>query len=635
MTEEIKDSRKLAAIMFADMVNYTALMQEDESKARAMRDRLRNAHSALVAQYSGQILQIYGDGVLCSFASAIEATHCAIELQKSLREKPKIPVRIGIHVCDVIFEEGGIVGDGVNVASRIEQVAANGGICVSDRVYDDIKNQPEIEAKSLGPMELKNVKRPIEIFALTGEGLAVPKKNNTRVTADLESGKAKEKLNKAKPADRRRMLTYTGLGIFILLLLIVAVYHFSRQDRALELPTGPVIAVLPFTNLSGDPEQEFFADGISEEIITALTRFDEIFILARNTTFQFKGQAVDVTQVGRELGARYVLEGSVQRAAGRVRVTAQLLDADAGTHLWAETYERDLTTADIFYVMNDITSRVVGAIADAQGVITRAEGRRARTAAPDNLAAYDCVLQAHAYWVVFTRDLHAKVRACLEGAVKREPTYAEAWAWLAMLTIDEYRLGFNPQPEPRRRTTAAAREAVRLAPDSEVAYQALAYSRFYDDDLDGFFVAAERALELNPNNAQVIASLGLHLVYAGESERGLALLQKAAVLNPQHPGWYYFPSMYVYYGRGEYELALAEAKKLEQTDVFWAPAWLAAIYGQLGRVTEARGAVAELLRMNPTFPSTFREEYLKWFKSPPEEMSLLLEGLSKAGLEIP
>jgi TolB-like protein len=401
------------------------------------------------------------------------------------------------------------------------------------------------------------------------------------------------------------------------------------------MPTGPVIAVLPFANLSGDPDQEYFADGLSEEIITALTHFDEVFILARNTTFRFKGQAVDVTRVGQELGAHYVLEGSVQRAASRVRVTAQLLDAEAGTHLWAENYERHLTTTNIFDVMNDITSRVVGAIADAQGVITRAEGRRARLIAPDDLAAYDCVLKAHAYWAVFTRDLHAEVRACLKGAVEREPSYAEAWAWLSMLTIDEYRLGFNPQPNPRRRTTAAAREAVRLAPDSEVAYQALAYSLFYDNDLDGFFVAAERALELNPNNAQVVASLGLHFVYAGKSERGLALLRKAAVLNPQHLGWYYFPSMYYYYGRGEYERALTESKKLEQTDVFWAPAWIAAIYGQLGRGVEARSATAELLRMNPAFPSTVREEYLKWFKWPPEQLDLFLEGLSKAGLEIP
>jgi adenylate cyclase len=364
----------------------------------------------------------------------------------------------------------------------------------------------------------------------------------------------------------------------------------SEEDPLLALPTGPVVAVLPFENLSRDPDQEYFSDGLTDDIITALSRFKDLFVIARNSTFRYKGQAVDVRQLNKELGARYVLEGSVQRSGDALRVTAQLLDAKDGTHLWAETYDREL------------------------------------------LDAYECVLQAQVYY----RDNvvppeHAKVRDALERAVKSDPNYMEAWAWLSNIYLDEYRYNFNPRPNSLDRALDAGRRAVASDPTRQDAHHALAAVHFYRHELDAFFAEAERAIALNPNNAAVLAALSTYLQFVGD-ERGIAFVRKATRLDPFHPTWFYFTIADYHFHRGEYEEALAAARKINLPGLAGSHFYLVAIYAELGRQGDARSALEELLRLNPGFTiEKLIHERRKW-NARDDAIRRWVAALRKAGL---
>ena len=407
----------------------------------------------------------------------------------------------------------------------------------------------------------------------------------------------------------------------------------SEEDPLLALPTGPTVAVLPFENLSEDPKQEYFSDGLTEDIITALSRFKDLFVIARNSTFRYKGQAVDVRQLNKELGARYVLEGSVQRAGDALRVTAQLLDAKDGTHLWAETYDRELSAPNIFAVQDEVTEQVVATIAGPQGVISRTRFAEVKDKPTDRLDAYECVLHAAAY----ERDRqgiaseHARVRDGLERAVKSDPGYAEAWACLANIYIDEHRIHYEARPDPLGRALDAARRAVDLDPANQRARHALAAAYFYRHELDAFFAEAERAIALNPNNAFVLADIGHSLMFSGDGQ-GTALVRKAMKLDPLHPTWYYFAVALDHFDRGEYQEALAAARKLDMPGYFWRQAYLAVIYAELGRQSEARSALKELLRLYPGFTiDKYVEEARKWnFRD--ERIRQWVAALRKAGL---
>jgi len=313
------------------------------------------------------------------------------------------------------------------------------------------------------------------------------------------------------------------------------------ESPLLALPRGPVIAVLPFTNLSGNPGDDFFTDGITEDIITGLARFTHLFVIARNSTSRFKERGVDVREAGRDLGARYVLEGGIRRSAGHLRVSSQLIDAASGTHLWAETYDRELTAGEIFAVQDDITNRVIATLACAEGVLTRSGASQLRGKPTDSLDAYEAVLRAFSYWDRQAPAEHLEVREALERAVELDPQYGHAWACLALTYLDEFRVGFNPLPNPLKRALTAAQRSVDLEPASHLSHHALAQVHFYRGELDAFFPAAQRGVNLNPNDATTVAMTGLLTAYAGDWESGLALLEKAMVLNPYHPGWYYFP----------------------------------------------------------------------------------------------
>jgi TolB-like protein len=406
-----------------------------------------------------------------------------------------------------------------------------------------------------------------------------------------------------------------------------------EDDPVLALPTGPTVAVLPFTNLSGDPEQEYFSDGLTDDIITALSRFRELFVIARNSTFRYKGKSVDVRELNRDLGARYVVEGSVRKAGTRLRVTVQLLDARDGTHLWADTYDRDLSASDIFAVQDEITEQVVGTIASNSGVISRARFAEIKEKPTDSLDAYECVLQGGAYY----RDNygqateHVKVRACLERAVKSDPGYADAWANLSLIYLDEYRFNYNPRPNPLVRALEAAHRAVDSDPTHQGAHQALALSYFFRHELDGFFAETERAIALNPNNAATLALLGAMLNFVGDP-RGILLVRKAVKLDPFHSTWFNFAIAHYHFDKGEYEEALAAARKINIPGYFWPQIYLAAIYGELGRQSEARSALEELLRLYPGFTTEKLIEELQKTNRGDDTIRRWVAALRKAGL---
>ena len=387
------------------------------------------------------------------------------------------------------------------------------------------------------------------------------------------------------------LLALAGVVAWLMLPDETATEIASEEDPLAGSADRPrTVAVLPFENLSGDPEQEYFSDGLTDGIITALSRFRELFVIARNSTFRYKGKPVDVRQLRQDLGARYVVEGSVQKAGSTLRVTVQLLDAKDGTHLWADTYDRELSASDIFAVQDEITEQVVATIGSNYGVISRARFAEIKEKPTDSLDAYECVLQVGAYYRdKYVATEHAKVRDCLERAVKSDPDYADAWACLSRIYLDEYRLNYNPRPNPLDRALKAARRAVESDPTHQGAHEALANSHFFRHELDAFFAEAERAIALNPNNAVMLARLGERLHYAGD-ERGIALVRKATALDPFHPTWFHFPIADYHFHRGEYEEALTAARKINIPGYFWPQIYLAGIYAELDRQNEARSA---------------------------------------------
>ncbi|MFN0316781.1 MAG: tetratricopeptide repeat protein [Burkholderiales bacterium] len=406
----------------------------------------------------------------------------------------------------------------------------------------------------------------------------------------------------------------------------------------MAMPKGPSIAVLPFANLSGDPAQDYFSDGLTEQIISDLARFRGLYVIARNSTFKYKGRTPDVREVGRDLSARYILEGSVRRSGDTLRVTAQLLDGANGAHLWAETYERSLTGANIFALQDDITAKAVANIAGPHGRISQAGLEQTTRKTPKSIDSYDCVLRAYVWNRVLSREGHGPLRDCLEAAVARDPDYGEAWAWLAFSYLFEYEAGYNPRPERYNaldQALKAGQRAVELDPNNAGVHVNMSYVRFLRREFDASLASAERALLLNPNDPAVLCQAGHKMVYAGiQVDRGVALSRKAMALGPHYPPWCHYHLSYFHYRKGEYEQALAESLKIDLPELFWTHVWLAMDYGQLGRQQEAKAALTKLAKLYPDFGKNARRE-LRNYMITDSAIEHAIDGLRKAGLDIP
>ena len=622
--------RKLAAILSADAAGYSRLMADDEAETLRALNEFRDLFRKRIEAHGGRLIDTAGDSVLAEFPSTVEAVDCADEIQHELAkrnaqlaEHRRMQFRIGINLGDVIEQgDGTIYGDGVNVAARLQQLAEPGGICISGTAFDQVEGKLALQFKFIGEQQVKNIAKPVRAY---------------RVLSGADAGKT---IN-TSPRKRRGLVIGTIAAALILALSIAwkaqkltTERSAQSNDPVLAVPSGPDIAVLDFENMSGDPKQDFFGDGIAEEIISGLSRFPNLRVLARNSTFQYKGRSVDVREIGRQLGASFVVEGSVRKAANRVRVTVQLLDASSGAHVWAETYERRLDPENLFAVQDDITSQVVTRIGDVHGEVNQADIQRLRTKAPANLDDYECVLLTYEYQRFLTPEKHANAKACLTRTVERNPGYADAWANLAYTYVDQYWGDYAGPLNPLERAYEAARQAVQLNPTSQIAHYALANVYFFRNDLDAFFVEAEKALALNPNNTEVLAALGVRVTYTDQRKRGLALIRKAIALNPSHPGWYWFPVAYDHYQNRDYQKALEFSRRIDMPGFWYMHMWLAASYGQLGQAERAREALEAIDRINPAFKSNPLRYLRLWFKSE-ESVQHFAEGLRRAGLDIP
>ncbi|TPJ40535.1 tetratricopeptide repeat protein [Mesorhizobium sp. B2-5-13] len=586
----MSENRKLAAILAADVVGYSRLASADEDRTLA---RLRALRSDLIdpiiAVHHGRVIKRTGDGALVEFRSVVDAVRCAIEVQNGMVERNagvpqdrRIEFRIGIHLGDVVEEsDGDLMGDGVNIASRLEGLAAAGAICLSEDAYRQVKARLDLSVSDLGSTQLKNIAEPIRVYSLQvgSAGTAIPESATSR--------------------------------------------------PATAVPPKLSIAVLPFANMSGDAEQDYFADGISEDVITALSKLSQLFVIARNSSFTFKGQNVRVQEVGTKLGVRYVLEGSVRKSGNRVRITAQLIDATSGGHLWAERFDRDLT--DIFAVQDDVTQQIVGALSLN---LTAGDRQRLAPEYPRNTEAYDYFLRGRELWHRLTRETNVAARNLLQRAIELDPKFASAHAFLALTHGIDYlnRWGASP-PESMAQAEEAATRAVMLDGSDPWAHWALAIVMLYTRRHDGAIDEAERALVLNPNFSEAHVALGEALYYSGRSEDALESFARGKILNP------YFPDVLLHFQAlalfqlGRYEEAadflMQRLARNAVTDV--SRALLAASYGHLGRFAEAQAAWQEVLRVNPDYSLEYRRKVLPYKN--PADFELMVEGLRKAGIE--
>jgi adenylate cyclase len=580
----MSQTRRLAAILAADVAGYSRLMGADEEgtleRLKALRRELVDSK---IAEHHGRIVKTTGDGLLVEFASVVDTVRCAVEVQQGMVERNgevpperRIEFRIGINLGDIIREGRDIFGDGVNIAARLEAVSEPGGICVSQVVYDQVRDKLDLAFEDLGEPKLKNIARPVRVFRV--------------------------RLERATQA-----VSYAS-------------------QASLALPDKPSVAVLPFTNMSGDPEQEFLADGIAEDIITALSRYPSLFVIARNSCFTYKGRAVDVKQVGRELGVRYVLEGSLRKSGSRIRVTAQLVETETGKHVWAERYDRDL--ADIFALQDEITEAVTIAIAPA---VAGAEQQRALRKQPESLDAWAAYQRGLWHFSKFTADDNAIAQEFFRQAVDLDPNFAGGyWGLAAARFFAAAAFQTSSLSEALSSMGALARRAVELDGSDAEARSLLGITAHASGDHGGAQAEIGRALAISPNLASAHGLLGDTLIYSGRPKEGLDALAKYLRLDPRDPsiGVQLLQVAVGHYFCREYEAAVEAAKRVIRSypDYPLPYRWLAAALGQLGRSDEAREALA---KASPASLDMYVRQRVPWMR--PEDYAHMLEGLRKAG----
>jgi adenylate cyclase len=588
MAEE-RVQRRLAAILAADVAGYSRLMGVDEEGTlSALKELRRELADPKIKEHRGRIVKTTGDGLLVEFASVVDAVRCAVEVQYEMAERnagmpeeQRIQFRIGINLGDIIKDGRDIHGDGVNIAARLEALAEPGGICVNRVVRDQVRDKLDFAFEDAGEQRVKNIARPLRVY---------------RIRPGRSAGDT-----------------------------------MGAAQAPLALPDKPSVAVLPFTNMSGDAEQEFVSDGIAEDVITALSRYPSLFVIARNSSFTYKGRAVDVKQVGRELGVRYVLEGSVRKAGNRIRVTAQLVEAGTGNHVWADRYDRDL--ADIFAVQDEITEAVTISIAPA---IADAELQRAVRKPPDSLDAWAAYQRGLWHLSEASPDDNTIAQKFFRQAIDLDPTFAGGYSGLALAQLQAaavyQKLGLL---EAQSSAEALARRAVALDGADAEARSCLGWALQARGELQGALSEIERALGMSPNLAVAHGQRGATLIFAGRPKEGLAAVQTSIRLDPRDP----FSAIRLlhiacglYFSR-EYEEAIEAAKQLIRSypDFPMIYRWPAAALGQLGRTAEAKEALDKAVSLAPAAFDMYVRKRVPWFR--PEDHAHLVEGLRKAGWE--
>jgi adenylate cyclase len=624
MTAEQKVTRKLRAIMSADVKGYSILMADDEvATVQTLKD-YRNIMSAHIEGHGGRVVDAVGDNLLAEFDSAVDAVECAVEVQKELKTKnQEIPVnkrlefRIGINIGDVIQDGDSIFGDGVNIAARIEGLADAGGVCVSRNVYNHIKKKLSLGYEFLGEHPVKNISEPVSVYKVlieekdAGKLIGVEKKTKKRAWFWA-------------PAVAL-VLAIVGLGIWQFYLQRPTVEVASVEKMEYPLPEKPSIAVLPFDNMSGDPEQEYFCDGLTEEIITALSKVPQVFVIARNSVFTYKGKPVKVNQVAEELGIRYVLEGSVRKDGDRLRITAQLIDALSGHHLWAERYDRALR--EIFTVQDELTKKIITAM---QVELTWGEQARVDAKGTDNLQAYLKFLQAREKVNELNIEGNALGKQLAQEAIDLDPQFAMAYRILAAAHRMDVLLGISKSPKKSMGTCIKfLNKAIELDETYAEAYGALGFTLSLLGQHDKAVATAEKAVALYPNSANTYAMYGHTLRMANRPEEAITAYTKAIRLNPIPPSFYLFGLGLSYSLDGQYEKGVEWCEKAarQNPNDFFARIILTAVYSMAGRDEEARAEGVVALRINPKYSIAKAEKRANY-----KYKDKMFAALRKAGL---
>jgi adenylate cyclase len=578
-----KVTRKLTAILSADIKGYSILMADDEVFTIKMLNEYRSIMSNCIGQYNGRVVDSPGDNVLAEFASAVDALQCAVEVQKRLKkendrlvESKRLEFRIGVNIGDIIQDGNRIYGDGVNVASRIEGLADPGGVCLSKSAYEQIKKKLDFGFEYMGEHSVKNISEPVSVY---------------KVLVDSE---------------RPRPLV---------------------EDQ-LELPDKPSIAVLPFVNMSGDPGQEYFSDGLTEQITNGLCKVSELFVIARNSSFAYKGKSVNAQQVGKELGVRYILEGSVQKAADRVRITAQLIDATKGYHLWSENYDRDLS--DIFALQDEITLKIMNAM---QIKLTWGEQARLWEGATTNIQAFEKFVRGQdCYFRVNEKD-NKQARHFFEEAINIDKVYSLAYILLGYTHLSDLLFGWSKSPiESFEHAEKNVEKALALNDSIDLAHLLSGWIYLFKRQHDEAIKAGERAIELSPNGAEAHAHLAFILIFSDKIELAIKLLKRAFRLDPIPQPYFYIFAAMAYRINGQYEKAIEMCEKAlsGNPDNLAVHLTLAACYSSLNRTIDARNAIEEVLRINPNFSLEYYANTLPYKNQ--EKRDDFINALNKAGL---
>jgi len=626
MPTEQKTIRKLSAILSADVKGYSLLMADNEAQTIQTLKANRQIMFDLITQHSGRVIDSPGDNLLAEFGSAVDAVECAVDIQNRLKKEnaqfadnQKLQFRIGINIGDVVQDEDRIYGSGVNIAARIEGLADPGGTCISRNAYDQIKDKLKLGYEYLGQHEVKNIKDPVRVYRV----LSDPKDAGKLIGEEPQHAKKKWLL---------------PVVIVAAIIATSIVWHFyqstmkpdiepaSVEKMAFPLPDKPSIAVLPFDNMTGDPKQEYLTDGITEEIISNLSKIAELLVIARNSTFVYKGKPVKVQKVAEELGVRYVLEGSVRKAEDRLRITVQLVDALTGHHMWSESYDRELK--DIFALQDDISMEVLTAMR-----VKLSDGEQARLSrkGTKNLKAYLKVLEGNEQGSLFNKEASIRAKQLYEEAIALEPEYGAAYGLLGLSHLGDTLFGWTKSPaESLHKAFELSQKTLSLDDSLPIPYRTISNIYLLQKKYEKAITNAQQAVELSPNASVIIFNLGWILRCAGRPKEGIPLLEKAIRLDP-------IPSVILldslgraYFLTGQYEEAIAEYKKgvKLKPDYRDTHVGLAATYAVLDREEEARSEVSEILRIEPSF-SIEKYKRFMYFQVGLEPE---IEGLRKAGL---
>jgi len=625
--------RRLAAILAADVEGYSHLTELNEEASTTTLRSYCAVVEEVVSAHRGHIFSSAGDGIVAEFASIVEAIRCAVEIQNEITDRNaavpedgRMQFRIGVNLGDVIAEGNNLYGTGVNVAVRLEQLAAPGGICISQTVYDQVRKIVEIPFEDIGERRLKNIAEPVRVYRILPAPLPW--------------------LNRLFSRSRSRRRFGVAAGVLFLLLAVAAGAFYPRQPAALwtalfgdagglSLPEHPAIAVLPFDDLSATGDQQYLADGIAEELITGLAKFPDLLVIARNSTFTYKDKPTDIRQVGKELNVRYVVEGSVQRSDQNVRVTAQLIDASTGRHLWADRYDRKVDS--IFAIRDEITRSIAGTLGGLAGKLAQAEVARVSGKDPNSFTAYDYLMRGWYEWRKLTRSSNAAARDFFEQARKIDPNYARAYAGLAWTYALDYDFEWTDDYDKTvKLALEMASTAVRLDSNDYQAHWALGWAYLYNWEHEEATADYLRARDLNPNDAELLAEMANLLIYIGQPKQAIDQLKEAIRLNPFHENWYL---EYLGWAYEEAGMPMEAVGILEQVidrnpnkEQLWVLPTLAAAYAHptVGRMDDARKIVKTILSLEPKF--SISEVVSRAPYKTKEQIDRYVNALRRAGL---